>query len=80
MWVLMYIFSYSISPATTNDKEEWRLLPTVVFQEFSTEQRDAWGQTRNREQLEGSRNQAKKRTRSFEEGGKRQPGASHNRL
>ena len=39
MWVPMYIFSYSISPAATNDKAEWRILPTVVFQEFSTEER-----------------------------------------
>jgi hypothetical protein len=39
MWVLMYVFSYSVSPAATNDKAEWRLLPTVVFQEFSNEER-----------------------------------------
>ncbi len=39
MWVLMYVFSYSVSPAATNDRAEWRLLPTVVFQEFSSEQR-----------------------------------------
>jgi hypothetical protein len=39
MWVLMYVFSYSISPAATNDKAEWRLHPTVVFQEFSNEER-----------------------------------------
>jgi len=39
MWVLMYVFSFSISPAATNDKAEWRLLPTVVFQEFSNEKR-----------------------------------------
>ena len=39
MWVLMYIFSYSVSPAATNDRAEWRLLPTVVFQEFSNEER-----------------------------------------
>lgn len=39
MWVLMYVFSYSISPAATNDKAEWRLLPYVVFQEFSNEER-----------------------------------------
>jgi hypothetical protein len=35
----MYVFSYSVSPAATNDREEWRLLPTVVFQEFSNEER-----------------------------------------
>ena len=39
MWVLIYIFSFSVSPAATNDKSEWRLLPSVVFQEFSNEQR-----------------------------------------
>jgi hypothetical protein len=39
MWILMYVFSYSVSPAATNDREEWRLLPTVVFQEFSNEKR-----------------------------------------
>ena len=39
MWVLMYIFSYSVSPAATNDKAEWRLFPNVVFQEFSSEER-----------------------------------------
>jgi hypothetical protein len=39
MWVLMYVFSYSVSPAATNDKAEWRLVPTVVFQEFSNEER-----------------------------------------
>ncbi len=39
MWVLMYVFSYSVSPAATSDKTEWRLVPTVVFQEFSDEAR-----------------------------------------
>jgi hypothetical protein len=39
MWVLMYVFSYSVNPAVTNDREEWRLSPTVVFQEFSNEER-----------------------------------------
>ncbi|WP_029084965.1 hypothetical protein [Bradyrhizobium sp. th.b2] len=39
MWVLMYVFSYSVSPAATIDKAEWRLLPTVVFQEFTSEER-----------------------------------------
>lgn len=39
MWVLMYVFSYSVSPAATNEKAEWRLRPTVVFQEFSNEER-----------------------------------------
>ena len=39
MWVLMYVFSYSVSPAATNDRAEWRLHPTVVFQEFANEER-----------------------------------------
>jgi hypothetical protein len=39
MWVLIYIFSYSVSPAATNDTAEWRLGPTVVFQEFSSGKR-----------------------------------------
>jgi hypothetical protein len=39
MWVLMYVFSYSINPAATNDRTEWRLFPNVVFQEFSSEER-----------------------------------------
>jgi hypothetical protein len=39
LWVLIYIFSYSVSPVATNDKAEWRLVPNVVFQEFSSEQR-----------------------------------------
>ena len=39
MWVLMYVFSYSVSPAATDDRAEWRLLPTVVFQEFTNEER-----------------------------------------
>ena len=39
MWVLMYVFSYSVSPAATNERAEWRLLPTVVFKEFSNEKR-----------------------------------------
>jgi hypothetical protein len=39
MWVLMYVFSYSVNPAATNEKAEWRLVPTVVFQEFTNEER-----------------------------------------
>jgi hypothetical protein len=39
VWVLIYIFSYSVSPAATNDKSDWRLVPSVVFQEFSSEER-----------------------------------------
>ena len=39
MWVLMYVFSYSVNPVATSDKAEWRLHPAVVFQEFSSEDR-----------------------------------------
>jgi hypothetical protein len=39
MWVLIYVFSYSVSPAATDDRAEWRLTPNVVFQEFSNEER-----------------------------------------
>lgn len=39
MWVLMYVFSYSVNPIATNDKAEWRLRPAVVFQEFTSEER-----------------------------------------
>jgi hypothetical protein len=39
MWILMYVFSYSVNPAATSDKAEWRLYPNVVFQEFSSEER-----------------------------------------
>jgi hypothetical protein len=50
MWVLMYVFSYSVSPAATNDRAEWRLFPNVVFQEFSNEERCKAAKTK----LEGS--------------------------
>lgn len=39
MWVLIYIFSYSVSPAATDDRAEWRLTPNVVFQEFTNHKR-----------------------------------------
>ena len=39
MWVLMYVFSYSVILSATNDRAEWRAHPTVVFQEFSNEER-----------------------------------------
>lgn len=39
MWVLIYIFSFSVSPAATSDKADWRLAPSVVFQEFTSEER-----------------------------------------
>ena len=60
MWVLMYVFSYSISPAATADKAEWRLLPTVVFQEFTNEDRCKAAKSA----LEGSLKEAGGRLRS----------------
>jgi hypothetical protein len=60
MWVLMYVFSYSVSPAATNDKAEWRLLPTVVFQEFSNEARCRAAKST----LEASLSQARARLKS----------------
>jgi hypothetical protein len=59
MWVLMYVFSYSVSPAATNDRAEWRLLPTVVFQEFTDEGRCKAAKTA----LEGSLKEAGDRLR-----------------
>ena len=60
MWVLMYVFSYSVSPAATNDKAEWRLGPTVVFQEFTSEERCKVAKST----LEGSLSQAGARLKS----------------
>ena len=60
MWILMYVFSYSVSPAATSDKAEWRLLPTVVFQEFSNEERCKTAKS----VLEGSLKEAGARLRS----------------
>ncbi|WP_245320979.1 hypothetical protein [Bradyrhizobium sp. NAS96.2] len=60
MWVLMYVFSYSVNPAATSDKAEWRLLPTVVFQEFTSEERCRTAKAT----LEGSLKEAGARLRS----------------
>ena len=60
MWILMYVFSYSVSPAATNDRAEWRLLPTVVFQEFSNEERCNAAKSK----LEGSLKEAGTKLRS----------------
>ena len=60
MWVLMYVFSYSVNPVATNDRAEWRILPNVVFQEFSTEQRCRAA----KEKLEGSLKDAGTKLRS----------------
>ena len=63
MWILMYVFSYSVSPAATNDTTEWRLVPTVVFQEFSNEERCRAAKSA----LESSLKGAKLRSRRFED-------------
>ncbi len=60
MWVLMYVFSYSVNPAATNDRAEWRLRPAVVFQEFSNEERCKAAKST----LEGSLKDAGARLRS----------------
>jgi len=60
MWILMFVFSYSVSPAATNDRAEWRLLPTVVFQEFSNEERCRAAKSK----LEGSLKEAGAKLRS----------------
>jgi hypothetical protein len=60
MWVLMYVFSYSVNPAATNNRAEWRLVPNVVFQEFSTEERCKAAKSA----LEGSLKDAGARLRS----------------
>ena len=60
MWVLMYVFSYSVSPAATNDRAEWRVVPTLVFQEFSSENRCKAAKAT----LEGSLKEAGARLRS----------------
>ena len=60
MWILMYVFSYSVNPTATNDREEWRLAPTVVFQEFSNEERCMAAKSK----LEGSLNEAGEKLKS----------------
>ena len=60
MWVLIYVFSYSVSPAATDDRAEWRLTPNVVFQEFSNEERCNTAKSK----LEGSLKEAGAKLRS----------------
>ena len=51
---------FLLSPAATNDRAEWRLLPTVVFQEFSNEKRCRTAKSK----LEGSLKDAGARLKS----------------
>lgn len=60
MWVLMYVFSYSVSPIATSDRAEWRLQPTVIFQEFSNEERCRAAKSK----LEGSLKEAGEKLKS----------------
>ena len=80
MWILMYVFSYSVSPAATNDRAEWRLLPTVVFQEFSSEERCMAAKSK----LKGSLKEAGEKLRGGLEDlksvGREQPIADYHRL
>jgi hypothetical protein len=39
MWVLVYILSYSVTPTAQVEQAQWILAPSVVFQEFSSEDR-----------------------------------------
>jgi hypothetical protein len=59
MWILMYVFSFSVSPAATADKAEWRLLPTVVFQEFSTQERCTTAKSKLEDSLKEARTKLK---------------------
>ena len=52
MWILMFVFSYSVNPAATSDKAEWRIRPTVVFQEFSNEERCRMAKSKLEESLQ----------------------------
>ena len=67
MWILMYVFSFSVSPAATNDRAEWRLLPTVVFQEFSTEERCRVAKSKLEDSLKEARAKLKSDLEALEE-------------
>ena len=73
MWVLMYVFSYSVSPAATNDRAEWRLLPTVVFQEFSTEDRCRMAKSTLEASLKGAGSRLKSGLEDLKSIGKADP-------
>jgi len=44
MWILMYVFSYSVSPAAKTTGRNGGSFQHVVFQEFSNEERCRGGQ------------------------------------
>ena len=74
MWVLIYIFSYSVSPAATNDRGEWRLLPTVVFQEFSNEERCRAAKSKIEESLKDAGTKLRVGLEELKRVGKADPG------
>jgi hypothetical protein len=76
MWILMYVFSYSVSPAATNDRAEWRLLPTVVFQEFSNEERCRVAKSTLEASLKGAGDKLKSGLEDLKSLGKADPAQS----
>ena len=74
MWILMYVFSYSVSPAATNDRAEWRLLPTVVFQEFSNEERCRGAKSKLEDSLKEAGDKLKRGLEDLKSIGKGDPG------
>jgi hypothetical protein len=74
MWVLMYVFSYSVNPAATNDRTEWRLLPAVVFQEFSSEERCTAAKSKLEDSLKDAGAKLKSGLEDLKSLGKADPG------
>jgi hypothetical protein len=37
MWVLVYVFAFNVMPSTQMATGEWRMNPTVIFQEFTSQ-------------------------------------------
>ena len=73
MWILMYVFSYSVSPAATNDRAEWRLVLTVVFQEFSSEKRCRAAKSTLESSLQNARDKLKSGLEDLKSLGKADP-------
>jgi len=74
MWILMYVFSYSVNPAASNDRAEWRLMPTVVFQEFSNEDRCKVAKSKLEESLKEAGTKLKSGLEDLRSTGKGGPG------
>ena len=77
MWILMYVFSYSVSPAATNDRTEWRLQPAVVFQEFTSEERCLSAKLKLSESLKDAGDRLKTGSRAVKIGRRGQSIANH---